>query len=200
MSWDDGVPDYGRFVVIEGLSGVGKTTVATAFARLTGFVELNAIEGVLDDARRVIDGGESVQARYHFYLAANFHLAERVAMARSLGRDIIVESYFARTVATHRGLGAIVDGGLEVPRAWRPDLGIWLTVDEEERRRRLAARDAGLPKSKWHERVEAQAAAEVAEYRKADLRPIDTTNASADVVAAQIARLLSSEATDARGC
>ena len=132
----------GRFVVIEGLDGVGKTTLVADLAHHLGGVPMDTPGPELRPLRsRVLDAlGPDQLARGLFYAASVFAQGRRARSLADEGRLVVMDRYWASTIAYARARG-VSDGldGLEgvVPRA---NLTVLLTLDEAERRRRLAGR------------------------------------------------------------
>src|SRR5262245_5703107 len=57
-----------RFVVVEGLSAVGKSTVAPMLAEAIGAEYLPTLIPAFEDLRRLIDRSGLVMARLHFWM------------------------------------------------------------------------------------------------------------------------------------
>ncbi len=131
-----------RFIVLEALDGVGKTTIAQGLAAALDAVAMNTP----GDALRVLSGevlaglGPHQTARCLFYAGS---VLARGAEARAIvdgGRSVVMDRYWLSTVAYARARGVSADlSGIEalVPP---PDVTLLLTLDEGERRRRLATR------------------------------------------------------------
>jgi aminoglycoside phosphotransferase family enzyme/adenylate kinase family enzyme len=165
-----------RLVVVTGLSGTGKSTVATALHARTGFVHINSdatrkrLFGVAPTARpgAALYTAERSAATYEaMYAAAGAELAG--------GRGAILDATFqrrahrdaARNVARQRGV---------------PVLFIECVAPEEEVRRRLAERaraDTDVSDADWavyqqqRGTYEPFAADELAEHAVVDSSPID---------------------------
>lgn len=180
----------GRFVVLEGLTGVGKSTVAPLLAAALGadLVETQVPE--LTQARHYVDTHRSVNARLHFWLMANYVIADVVQRRLSAGHDVVIESYFYRTHATHAAMGARLLPAVDWDAALIPDHAIELTLHEPVRQRRLAERSPGGSGQYWAELAESG----VAELRKVydtfNLTRLDTTDLSPTQVVDRVQRLI----------
>jgi thymidylate kinase len=127
-------------LAVEGLDGAGKSTIALGLAHA-----LDATYVTLPPPSLRLVGAEILQtptsmARYLYYLASVAAISE---FARPLGL-VIADRFIASAHALHlqvQGNLAISLRGLEFPRA---DLTIYLHVQEDERRARLARRQAPL--------------------------------------------------------
>ncbi len=129
----------GRMVVLEGLDGVGKSTLARA---MPGFVALATPGDELRDARRAIHAaaaGDPLVPQL-FYAASVCAVGRRARALADAGADVVIDRYWLSTIAygLARGTGvALVD---VAPRVPRPDVTVIVELHEDERRARLAAR------------------------------------------------------------
>ena len=192
----------GRFVVLEGLSAVGKSTVAPVAARLLGAEFIPTLPAWLADTRQRIDSTRVTAARLHFWMMCNYATADAIEATLASGRDAVVESYFYRTLATHTAIGI----GSPPEINWRsvpyPDLALLLTVDEQIRQERLELRRGTGKYTYWTSSEEANVAATVAAYASFGLPALDTTGHAPAEIAGEIALLLSRTAlqhSDHRG-
>jgi dTMP kinase len=145
-----------------------------------------------DHIRRHIDRGRLVMARLHFWLMSNYALSERVSAALASGRDVVVESYFYRTLATHAAMGAAYVPQIDWSHAVTPDLAVLLTVDEAARQARLAARHQSHGQSYWHWLEESNVAVTRGAYSTFRLVPVDTTGLSPIEVTRELVSLANS--------
>lgn len=181
----------GRFVVVEGLSAVGKSTVAPVTARLLGAEFIPTLPAWLADTRLRIDSTRVTAARLHFWMMCNYAAADVIDATLAAGRDVVTESYFYRTVATHTAIGIA-----NVPEInWRavpyPDVAVLLTVDEKVRQERLELRRGTGKYTYWTSSEESNVAATSAAYASFGLPTLDTTGYTPVAIAGEIARLLS---------
>ncbi len=181
----------GRFVVLEGLSAVGKSTVAPVTARLLGAEFIPTLPPWLADTRQRIDSTRVTAARLHFWMMCNYAAADVIDATLASGRDVVVESYFYRTLATHSAIGI----GNPPEINWRtvpyPDLALLLTVDEQVRQERLELRRGTGKYTYWTSSEESNVAAAVAAYASFGLPALDTTGCTPAEIAGEIALLLS---------
>ena len=178
-----------RFTVLEGLSAVGKTTVAPLFADALGAEFIPSVLPEFDHVRRHIDRGWLVMARLHFWLMSNYALSERVSAALASGRDVVVESYFYRTLATHTAMGAAYVPQIDWSRAVVPDLAVLLSVDEAVRQARLASRSQSRGQTFWHRLEESNVAVTRGVYSTFGLVPVDTAGLSPAEVTRELVSL-----------
>ena len=132
------------FVVLEGLDGTGKTTVASALkvamkesGRPTVCVR-TPLPPYDQIASKVIALG-TVESRFAFFLASIFDASERIRKQLS-DTSVVCDRYVYSTLAYHLALGVDRRFVEAVPRVLQPDFKFLLTVDEKTRRRRITER------------------------------------------------------------
>jgi thymidylate kinase len=179
-----------RFVVLEGLAGVGKSTIAPLLAAA---LDADLVETQLPEftqVRNYVDEQRLVNARLHFWLMANYAVSDVVRSRLRAGRDVVIESYFYRALATHAAMGArpvpVVDwDGVVVP-----DLAIELTLREPLRQQRLVERDSSGSRGYWSDLAESGLATLRSVYGSFGLASLDTTGLTPGQVVNRIQRLL----------
>ncbi len=162
----------GRLIVVEGLDGTGKSTCSKALAARLGAewtttpgAEVRAIREQVDDSL-----GTSRLARQLAY--ASFVAAEstRIAAKLASGRDVVVDRYWATTVA-YAGLDPdYVDLTAVESRLVPADVTWFLTLDEAERQRRLRARGMSAADEETLDTARRRRLTEL--YREALKRPV----------------------------
>jgi len=128
------------FVAIEGLDGVGKTTVSRLLAsRLNAECFITPPEDIRH-LRSLVEDGSPI-ARYMYYLVGDIVVSERIKKVLRGGRDVVCDRYILSTQVYHRALNpnswAIDEGVLGIIQ---PNVTVLLTCSEEERLRRLKSR------------------------------------------------------------
>jgi len=154
----------GVFIVIEGLTGVGKSTAAELVAEKLGIHYVDPFSNEFKSVRRVLDSDpEVLDARYALFFAAVLHAGSAIDSLLSSGESVIVDSWIYRTHATHQSLGSKMN--LKAP-AWlpEPDVKILLTCDEEVRKARIERR--GTPAEHWKRMCEDVSSQILEWYRK----------------------------------
>lgn len=134
----------GRLIVVEGLDGVGKSTLSRGLAealgaawRTTPSEALRAHRAPFDAAFAGLPG-----ASHLFYAATVVAASAEAERLRDAGRDVVFDRYWGTTRAYARAAGSpwALD---EVERRLPPaDLTLLVDLPEDERRRRLLARGA----------------------------------------------------------
>jgi thymidylate kinase len=177
-----------RIVALEGLSGVGKSTLAPLVARRLDAELLPAIPDDLDAQRKQVDDTDNPTLRHLFYVWAIATTCQRV---HSASEDAlwVVESYLGRTMAYHLGMGStlwLAPWSL-VPE---PRLSVMLSCAEPVRRERL--RQRGTP-TYWQQRAEDAIERIRDAYRPYSDVQVPNDRDSPDVTADRIARLVTSK-------
>ncbi|NXJ84098.1 CMPK2 kinase, partial [Trogon melanurus] len=148
-------------VVFEGLDATGKTTVTQSVKETLNGILLRSPPACISQWRTVFDN-EPTPIKRAFYAAGNYILASEIAKA-STQAPVIIDRYWhstaAYTIATEingkvQDLPPAHDEVYQWPEdLLKPDLVLLLTVDPEERIRRLQHR--GLEKTKEEAELEA---------------------------------------------
>jgi dTMP kinase len=172
-----------RFVVLEGLSAVGKSAVAPLLAELIGAALVTTLLPAFDDVRTHVERSRLLMARMHFWMMCNYAVSELVREHLAQGRDVVVESYFYRTLATHAAMGVESMPDVDWGRAVTPDLTVLLKVDERLRQKRLAERQRQSGLSYWSRLEESNVEVTRSTYESFGLDEVDTTGMTVPEVA-----------------
>ena len=181
----------GKFIVIEGLDATGKSTLVGELAEslkatlLRCPPKLEAPEFIDGDLRSYFDERPAVQRRA-YYRAANLIASEQAEAALQSGH-VVMDRYWTSTVAF-----AALDDDSDLDQEWqgryppelrKPDIVILLTVDEENRAKRMHGR--GEPVTTEEHNLASDAALRetvLRVYRTFDPIEIDTSDLTPDAV------------------
>ncbi|MEU0082561.1 hypothetical protein [Streptomyces sp. NPDC006274] len=172
------MPDHPLFESLEGLRGTGKSTIAPMLAEARQAVLVPTVPAVYQPLRHEVDKRANAEARVCFYLSALFTAADEIRRHLTAGVPVVVESYFARCLASHRAVGADLD--ITLPPTLPQPVTYHLVCAEDERRRRLTARDK--PVSHWDALVETASDRVTNAYALFPMHRVDTTDLSTDEV------------------
>lgn len=129
----------GILINIEGLSGTGKSTIAELLTSEINAKLERTVPEKFSELRKLIDQSKSINARFCFYLSAVFYSIDNIEKNLGLGKNVVVESYFYRTIAFHRGMGSELD--IIIPEnVLKPTLNIYLECDPKELEKRKKSR------------------------------------------------------------
>ncbi|MGV9424442.1 AAA family ATPase [Streptomyces sp. NPDC003656] len=172
------MPDHPRFESLEGLRGTGKSTIAPMLAAARQAVLVPTVPALYQPLRREVDKRANLDARMCLYLSALFTAAGEIRRHLEGGVPVVVESYFARCLTSHRALGARL--GVTLPD-WLPrPVTYQLVCADDERRHRIAARNK--PTSRWDTLLETLTGQVTDAYASFPMHRIDTTGLSPEEV------------------
>jgi deoxyguanosine kinase len=128
-----------KFIVIEGLSGSGKTAVSTRLAEVLNGTYYKAPTEPLSILREYVDKVMTSQTRALYYLMSISHLSDTIERDISKGH-IIVDKYIYTTIAFNK----VRNLDIEIPKfisLCKPDFLFYLEVDDKIREERLSNRN-----------------------------------------------------------
>jgi len=131
-----------KFIALEGLDGVGKTTLAKDLAEKLGGVYMSTPGDRFADYRGfIIDAlGDDQLGRALFYASTVSAQGRRALRQVAVGRSVIMDRYWPSTIAYATARGVDVNLEALTPGFVLPDLVVLITLDEKERRSRLSNR------------------------------------------------------------
>lgn len=127
-------------ICLDGLDGVGKTTIGGALADALGGVFYKTPPEPFDSVRAPINASRDPEARLYFYLAGLLLASAQVSQA-SRARPVVCDRWLPSTVAYHAAMGVEIPSWVRAgEHVLKPDATIRVVIDEAERLRRIAAR------------------------------------------------------------
>lgn len=162
-----------KFIALEGLHGVGKSTVAELIAQRVGVVVTPTIPEEFSSARKLVNSGFSIESRYMLFLSATLSTGERVEQMIKNGMDVVVESYIFRSIAFHEGMGSKIKIGVLGKELFLPTHTILLTCDPQIRTQRI--KDRGGIRNRWDALAESKSDQISLRYAAFGFPEIDTT-------------------------
>lgn len=132
------------FIVIEGLDGAGKSTIARALGEAMGAEVLSTPGKNFNNIREQIDRiyHNNHQARQLFYISTVVSVSEQVRELVNKGKNVIVDRYWLSTQVYHQWKSE--DNHFELidvaNRILIPDITIYLHLPLEQRKNRLSER------------------------------------------------------------
>jgi thymidylate kinase len=144
---------FGSLIVIEGVGGVGKSTLGRLLAERTGAQILHTAPEPLAAMQRYVNSHCKALPHLLFYLAGALHVADT---ARSLLEDghVIIDRYIGSLLANH---SAVLDTSIEEAEALiapfrhyllDPDITIYLDASAEDVAARTRARHRQDPNAR----------------------------------------------------
>lgn len=174
----------GKFIVIEGLDATGKSTLVAELAKSLDATllqcppRLEAPKLATGDLRPHFDDRPAIQRRA-YYRAANLIASEQTEVALQAGH-VVMDRYWTSTVAF-----AALDNDSDIDQEWqgryppelrKPDAVILLTVDEDNRAKRMQERGEPVTSEERNLTVDTERRETVLQiYRTFDPIEIDTS-------------------------
>lgn len=176
------------FVVLEGLDGAGKSTVAAAVAAMLGGSAVQTPPEMMRSILRQVDAEADPQTRL-LYLLAGVSLTSQIVLRQRADRPVVCDRYLYSALA----YAAALDGPPLPPigrlRLATPDLIVFLEAPRDVREARAAGRarplrDVGMDVELRRPEIVRRVEALFAGFR--DLVIIPTAGVSADVIAGEV--------------
>jgi dTMP kinase len=133
------------FIVLEGVSGIGKSTLTRALAERLGATSLHTLPTPHTDWSALINTRLRALPQFAFYLSGLLHAADAIRLARAVG-PVVADRYASSVVACHAAVHEVaVEEVADLLRPFRPYLEtptrtFYLGCSEAAPRERLAAK------------------------------------------------------------
>lgn len=132
----------GKFIAIEGMDGVGKTTIVRELAnRFSGHAMSTPGEGLAKSRQAVLEAlADDELAKALFYMASVSSQGRKAAYLVEQGKWVFMDRYCASTQAYAKARGVKSDFSILFKDMVKPDMTVLLLLDEAERQKRLGHR------------------------------------------------------------
>lgn len=179
------------FIVLEGLSGCGKTTIGKILSEKLGAFFYKTPASLFNPIRPIIDEKADLMSRFLFYLAG---IAQSSAEIKQLceKQHVVCDRYLDTTMCYHKAMGVPVDLLVCRPENFfsKPAATFLILCDQKERIKRLFKR--GLTYNDMIERTSGIEEKFFSEYKKRQLIEVDNSSNSPNVAVDVILSHLSS--------
>lgn len=164
------------FITLDGVDGVGKTTVSKALAEALGAVYFKSPSSPFDKMRADVDKVADPLTRYFFYRSATQHDSKIIRGLLDEGKSVVCDRYIYSTYAYHLAMDQRVSDIFEMSGLVQPDFRLLLTASHEVRWKRISARFADQSYDKHLERNHALQQEVASTFQTMGLIEIDTTH------------------------
>jgi dTMP kinase len=130
------------FIVIEGLDGVGKSTLVSKLAEMFSGHAMSTPGPALRDIRNSVLEvfAQDELAKALFYTASVSSEGKQARCLTNQGKWVLMDRYWASTVAYAKARGVTANLDALSESLTQPDLTVLLLLDEPERQKRLRLR------------------------------------------------------------
>ena len=131
-----------KFIALEGLDGIGKTTLAKGIAEKIKGQYMNTPGDDFSDIRSIAMKafGDDQLGRALFYASTVSAQGNKALFAVKNGYTVVMDRYWPSTIAYAKARGVKADLDVLTPQIIPPDLVLLITLDENVRRNRLINR------------------------------------------------------------
>jgi dTMP kinase len=127
-------------IALEGLEGVGKTTLARSLERDPGVVYLKSPPEPMNPVRGYISDLNDPRSTFYFYVSGLCALQKEINEHLEGGAFVILDRYLGSTIAYHANGLSFDPPPYDSTQIRRPDCTIYVECDEGLRQKRLARR------------------------------------------------------------
>lgn len=178
-------------VVVVGVDGAGKSTLAKRIADECGYQYLYTPQPPVSDIRKAMEALRDLPTRFCYYLLANVAVQPQLRWMLERG-PVVVDRYIYCTIAVHTALG-VDTGWVNLDRfpVIMPDVGILLTACIDVRMKRITIRPDSHGTDENIEQQQPMLDRAQDAYRAlSGLVEIDTSDMTSDEVFRQAVKLL----------
>lgn len=177
-----------RFIVLEGLSGTGKTIIGKLLAERMGACFYTTPPCPFSQVREEVDKNADNVSRFLFYLASIFYASREISKIL-IDKSIVCDRYILTTLCYHRAIGVATD----IPKSFyrllvNPGYTFLVICEERMRIRRLDVRGLTL-----NDNIERNLCIDkrfLSEYKKYELEEIDNSDNDPNIAVRKIMNIL----------
>lgn len=137
----------GKFIVIEGLDGCGKSTISNVLQKVHNAVLLNALPNKIKPWLGKIGDTQIPEATFSYFTLCNLLKSQEIHNILEAGNNVILDRYVYTTYVYHQEI-ITENFPLEIKAFYnnlvQPDLVIFLDVPQKVRKERINLRNGEL--------------------------------------------------------
>ncbi len=137
----------GKFIVLEGLDGCGKSTISTFIQKTFKADLLNALPKGIKPWLEIVGNTKLPEATFSYFTLCNLLKSQEIESIILSGRNVILDRYFYTTYVYHQEI-IKVNFPTDIKDFYKnliqPDLVIFLDVPQEIRKERITCRPGEL--------------------------------------------------------
>ncbi|MCF6276245.1 MAG: AAA family ATPase [Candidatus Magasanikbacteria bacterium] len=127
---------------MEGVDGVGKTTLAKKLEEELGYYYLYTMLELFKSIRLRVELLKYPEVRFYFYITCVIAFQKELATLLNAGHKVFADRYIYSIIIMHKVMGVIVDCvDINLLPIITPNISILLTCDPRERNRRIWKRE-----------------------------------------------------------
>ena len=137
----------GKFIVLEGLDGCGKSTISTILQKTYNANLLNALPKEIKPWLEIVGNTKLPEATFSYFTLCNLLKSQEIESIIPSGRNVILDRYFYTTYVYHQEIIKVnFPTGIKdfYKNLIQPDLVIFLDVPQEIRKERIKSRKGEL--------------------------------------------------------
>ena len=137
----------GKFIVIEGLDGCGKSTISNLLQEKHDAILLNDLPDKIKPWLKIIGNTKIPEATFSYFTLCNLLKSQEIETIISSGKNVILDRYFYTTYIYHQQI-VTTNFPVEIKTFYnkllQPDIVIFLDVPQEIRKERISSRSGEL--------------------------------------------------------
>lgn len=161
-----------KFIVLEGISGSGKTELGTRLAQRISARYYTTPPALFQPLRKSIDDVACMEARFLFYLASVIQASHEISRILE-NQSVVCDKYIMSTICYHTVFGLNVAIPTSISYL-QPDMTFLITCNEEIRIKRLRV-NRGMRTGSEHDLRQPLERQCLIEFRKHTMCEIDNT-------------------------
>jgi thymidylate kinase len=189
------------FIVIEGLDGVGKSTISKHLAESINAVLYRTPPEDYCPIRKLINKCNDRDAQFYYYLSSVFYASSNIKQMLKEGHSVVCDRYYYTTLVTYSDILSNTYFDLKIDeiiqqiqrRFLQPDFAFLLTIDSLEERRKRIKQRSFISSDDLASLEENESKKHMLIYQKFNLTEIAVDGLSIDSIVSEIKYMIAHE-------